>query len=81
MFIVECQKCGKVEVVSSIADKYGTAHISWTCPNCGAGELLEIDCDATKQKSYDLHKIIKGLGFARGNKFIEKSRHKTPWLG
>jgi len=79
MYIIACHKCGKIEVISSLADKYGTTQACWTCPKCGAGQLLEINSNGAKYGG-DLHKVIRGMGFATNGRITEKRAHKTPWL-
>jgi len=78
MYILACHKCGEIKVVSSIANERGLTEACWTCPRCGAGQLMEIDNSACSRKS-DLQKIIKGIGFAATGKRVGSKAGKSLW--
>jgi len=64
MLIVACQKCGEVEVVAGSPDADGLARAVWTCPHCGAGQVMEIAISKDARRG-DLRKIIGGLALAK----------------
>lgn len=73
MLIVACQKCGEVKVLAGSPDASGSARAIWTCPHCGAGQILELSVSKDAKRG-DLRKIIGGLALAEssGNKYKNK---------
>ncbi len=42
MIIVACQVCGEMKVLAGAPDADGLARVSWICPCCGAGQVVQI---------------------------------------
>ena len=60
MLILSCQKCGELQVLAGSPDADGKARAMWTCPRCGAGQLIELSV-AKDARRGDLRKIVGGL--------------------
>ena len=60
MLIIACQKCGELQVLAGSPDARGKASAMWTCPRCGAGQLVELTVSRDARRG-DLRKIIGGL--------------------
>lgn len=61
MYITVCNRCGEVKVISSISGKNGVTRAYWSCPSCGAGQLVEIVSSRTVCCG-SLRDIVTGLG-------------------
>lgn len=64
MLIVACQKCGEVKVLAGSPDPDGFARAVWTCPHCGAGQVMEMAISKDARRG-DLRRIIGGLALAQ----------------
>jgi hypothetical protein len=42
LIIVACQVCGEMKVLAGAPDADGLARVSWICPCCGAGQIVQI---------------------------------------
>ncbi len=42
VIIVACQLCGEMKVLAGAPDADGLARVSWICPCCGAGQIVQI---------------------------------------
>lgn len=71
MLIVACQNCGEVKVIAGSPDASGVARAIWTCPRCGAGQIIELAISKDARRG-DLRKIIGGLAL------IQQSGKKAP---
>ena len=60
MLIVGCQHCGKTEILPGTPDPDGVARTRWTCPRCGAGQVLQLPL-AADARGKDLRQILGGL--------------------
>lgn len=60
MLIVGCQHCDKTEILPGTPDPDGVARTRWTCPRCGAGQVLQLPL-AADARGKDLRQILGGL--------------------
>jgi len=60
MLIVGCQSCGEAKVLAGTPDMDGVARMNWTCPRCGAGQVLQLEVVSGIRQS-DLHSILGGM--------------------
>ncbi|MDR3281113.1 MAG: alcohol dehydrogenase [Synergistaceae bacterium] len=60
MLIVGCQSCGEAKVLAGTPDMDGVARMNWTCPRCGAGQVLQLEV-ASGVRLADLHSILGGM--------------------
>ena len=60
MLIVGCQSCGEAKILAGTPDHDGVARMNWTCPRCGAGQVLQLEVNAGLRTS-DLHSILGGM--------------------
>jgi ribosomal protein S27AE len=60
MLIVGCQSCGEAKVLAGTPDMDGIARMNWTCPRCGAGQVLQLEV-ASSIRMADLHNILGGM--------------------
>jgi ribosomal protein S27AE len=60
MLIVGCQSCGEAKILAGTPDIDGVARIDWSCPHCGAGQVLQLDVAGGARVS-DLHSILGGM--------------------
>ena len=67
MLIVGCQSCGEAKILAGTPDGDGIARMNWTCPHCGAGQVLQLEVSPTARAA-DLHSILGGMAL-RGNRF------------
>lgn len=63
MLIVGCQTCGDAKILAGTPDLDGVARVTWTCPRCGTGQVLQLDVSVDVRTS-DLRKILGGLALA-----------------
>jgi ribosomal protein S27AE len=67
MLIVGCQVCGESKVLAGAPDDDGVARVQWTCPRCGAGQVLQLEVSGDARGG-DLRKILGGLALLNGDK-------------
>ena len=60
MLIVGCQSCGEAKILAGTPDHDGVARMNWTCPRCGAGQVLQLEVNSGLRTS-DLHSILGGM--------------------
>ena len=60
MLIVGCQSCGEAKILAGTPDHDGVARMDWTCPRCGAGQVLQLEVNSGLRTS-DLHSILGGM--------------------
>ena len=60
MLIVGCQSCGEAKILAGTPDNDGVARMNWTCPRCGAGQVLQLEVNSGLRTS-DLHSILGGM--------------------
>ena len=60
MLIVDCQRCGQTKILPGTPDPDGIARTTWTCPRCGAGQILQLPV-ASDARGKDLREILGGL--------------------
>ena len=79
MLIVGCQSCGEAKILAGTPDHDGVARMDWTCPRCGAGQVLQLEVNAGLRTS-DLHSILGGMALREeASAGIEgELRSKTP---
>jgi ribosomal protein S27AE len=65
MLIVGCQSCGEAKILAGTPDGDGIARMNWTCPHCGAGQVLQLEV-SPMARAADLHSILGGMAL-RGN--------------
>jgi ribosomal protein S27AE len=65
MLIVGCQSCGEAKILAGTPDGDGIARMNWTCPHCGAGQVLQLEISPIARAA-DLHSILGGMAL-RGN--------------
>jgi ribosomal protein S27AE len=65
MLIVGCQSCGEAKILAGTPDKDGVARMNWSCPRCGAGQVLQLEV-ASRARMNDLHGILGGLALGDG---------------
>ncbi|MDR1916712.1 MAG: alcohol dehydrogenase [Synergistaceae bacterium] len=63
MLIVGCQSCGEAKILAGTPDKDGVARMNWSCPRCGAGQVLQLEV-AGRVRMNDLHSILGGLALS-----------------
>ncbi len=63
MLIVGCQTCGDAKVLAGTPDLDGVARVTWTCPRCGTGQVLQLEV-SMDARGGDLRKILGGLALA-----------------
>ncbi|MEA3507292.1 MAG: alcohol dehydrogenase [Synergistota bacterium] len=62
MLIVACQVCGKTRILPGTPDSDGLARATWTCPCCGAGQVIQLPV-SSDARGGDLRKIVSGMSF------------------
>jgi ribosomal protein S27AE len=60
MLIVGCQSCGEAKILAGTPDGDGIARMNWTCPHCGAGQVLQLEVSPIARAA-DLHSILGGM--------------------
>jgi ribosomal protein S27AE len=60
MLIVGCQSCGEAKILAGTPDGDGIARMNWTCPHCGAGQVLQLEISPSVRAA-DLHSILGGM--------------------
>jgi ribosomal protein S27AE len=65
MLIVGCQSCGEAKILAGTPDQDGVARINWSCPYCGAGQVLQLEM-APETRAADLHSILGGMALREG---------------
>ena len=65
MLIVGCQSCGEAKILAGTPDHDGVARMNWTCPHCGAGQVLQLEV-STGMKTADLHSVLGGMALREG---------------
>jgi ribosomal protein S27AE len=60
MLIVGCQSCGEAKILAGTPDHDGVARMDWTCPRCGAGQVLQLEVNSGLRTS-DLHSVLGGM--------------------
>ena len=60
MLIVGCQSCGEAKILAGTPDHDGVARMNWTCPRCGAGQVLQLEVNAGMRTS-DLYSVLGGM--------------------
>ncbi|MDR3164643.1 MAG: alcohol dehydrogenase [Synergistaceae bacterium] len=60
MLIVGCQSCGEAKILAGTPDGDGIARMNWTCPHCGAGQVLQLKV-SPMARAADLHSILGGM--------------------
>ena len=60
MLIVGCQSCGEAKILAGTPDHDGVARMNWTCPRCGAGQVLQLEVSSGLRTS-DLHSVLGGM--------------------
>ncbi|HOC82611.1 MAG: hypothetical protein BWY01_01385 [Synergistetes bacterium ADurb.Bin155] len=63
MLIVACQVCGEMRILPGTPDADGVARTVWTCPCCGAGQVLQLPV-STDASGGELRRIVAGMGFS-----------------
>ena len=63
MLIVGCQSCGEAKILAGTPDHDGVARMNWTCPRCGAGQVLQLEVNSGLRTS-DLHSILGGMALS-----------------
>jgi hypothetical protein len=46
MLIVTCQVCGECKILAGAPDEDGLARTCWICPNCGSGQVVQLEVPA-----------------------------------
>jgi ribosomal protein S27AE len=67
MLIVGCQSCGEAKILAGTPDGDGIARINWTCPHCGAGQVLQLEVSPSARAA-DLHSVLGGMALRVGNR-------------
>jgi hypothetical protein len=73
MLIVACQICGEMKVLAGTPDPDGVARTCWICPNCGAGQVVQLAV-AGDARGGDLRRILGGLSLRRGEEIVAAGR-------
>lgn len=60
MLIVGCQSCGEAKILAGTPDRDGVARMDWTCPRCGAGQVLQLEINPG-MRAADLHSVLGGM--------------------
>ncbi len=63
MLVVACQVCGELRILPGTPDVDGIARTTWTCPRCGAGQVLQLPV-STDARGKELRRIIAGMAFS-----------------
>lgn len=72
MLVVACQVCKEVEILVGMPDSDGVARPQWTCPHCGAGQILQLPISADVRQG-DMHRILGGLSVSKDGQYIPVS--------
>lgn len=66
MLIVGCQSCGEAKILAGTPDHDGVARMNWTCPHCGAGQVLQLEVNSGLRAA-DLHSVLGGMALRNGS--------------
>lgn len=69
MLIVACQSCGKTEILAGTPDADGVARTSWTCKQCGRGQILQLPVEGDARGG-DLRRIVRGFSLPSGEGYV-----------
>jgi len=77
MLMVACQVCGEMRIIPGTPDADGVARTVWTCPCCGAGQVLQLPVSADARGG-ELRRIIAGMGFSSAGDILNREEKVEP---